>query len=757
MTNYDFLVLSAEEFERFTRDLLQEVLGVFIESFTTGKDGGIDLRYAKSKYNVLIQCKRYTDYNNLYSNLKKEVEKVKKIAPKRYILSTSVGLTPNNKEEIRDLFDGYIKNTKDILGKDDLNNYLSMHEVVEKKYYKLWISSTNILNKIINARVYNQSEFKKQEIEQITKIFVQNKSFDEAVDILKKYRYVIISGIPGIGKTTLGSFLAYYLLASGSEEFVYISESINEAYEYFEPDKKQIFFFDDFLGQSNFTQEKLAINEENRILKFLDIIRNSKNKYMIFTTREYILQQAKLALEKINVIGDEYKCVVDLEKYNKESRGRILYNHIFYYSLPEQYIEIIVKEKVYLKIINHKNYSPRIISYFVKEGFWKNVNPKKYVEKIIEALDNPNMLWEHAYENQISELSRCILAVLTTICAPINIENLNDCVKIFLKKYSKYYCPYSESAFRKSIKELEDTFITNKRMHENIIVTEFQNPSVHDFLCYYYSKNINIMEQIIETSLYVNQLFEVFTDRRVQPALIKINNKIIKKRENRLLKDFDKLQYLSVYMIQNDGKMHYKDNNSLLSKLLYVLKNINDVEMKSLKEKLINVISNIDVNKFDDEEIEEYMDSINILKGHFFLDFINKDIFSAIFNNIETENGLIYFKKLKDIDPNIFEKFTESDVNLKKIEDVCSDSRHDYSDSDLETFKDNLEEISSSYGIDLEDTIQSVNERILEYQERISKYEPDYDAMRKEEWSDEKNEDEIIDEMFNSLLEGIKR
>ena len=85
MTNYDFLILSAEEFERFSRDLLQEVLGVSIESFTTGKDGGIDLRYAKSENKIIIQCKRYADYKSLFANLKKESVKVKSIAPKRYI------------------------------------------------------------------------------------------------------------------------------------------------------------------------------------------------------------------------------------------------------------------------------------------------------------------------------------------------------------------------------------------------------------------------------------------------------------------------------------------------------------------------------------------------------------------------------------------------------------------------------------------------------------------------------------------------
>jgi len=758
MTNYDFLVLSAEEFERFTRDLLQEVIGVFIESFTMGKDGGTDLRYASSKNKkIIIQCKRYKDFNTLFSNLKKEVAKVKKIAPERYILSTSVGLTPYNKDKILKLFEGYIISLTDIIGKNDLNNYLSLHDSIEKKYYKLWISSTNILNKIINARVYNQSAFKKQEIEEITKIFVQDKSFDEAIEIIKKYRYVIISGIPGIGKTTLGSFLAYFLLANGSDEFIYISESINEAYDYFEPNKRQIFFFDDFLGQSNFSQEKLAINEENRILKFLEIIKNSKNKFMIFTTREYILQQAKLALEKLNVIGDEYKCVINLEKYNKESKGRIFYNHIFYHSLPDLYIQAIVKEKYYLKVINHKNYSPRIIEYIVKDSFWKNLSPEKYLQKVINTFDNPNLLWEHIYENQISELSRCILAVLTTISVPITLDDLNNCVKTFLDKYSYYYCSYSESEFKKSIKELEDTFINNSKIYGNCIVTEFQNPSIHDFLCFYYSNNIKIMERIIDTSLYINQLFEVFSENIAQPTLIQVNADFLEKRESRLLNDFDKLQYLSVVITRNDRtKYVYKSYNSLVSKLYYMLKKLSNDEMKPLGMKLANVLVNIDVNELNGDEIEKYICSAGLLREYCFSELINKGTFNAIFENIKTEYELLYFKELKDIDINVFDNCIKSDISRNRIIDICRDSEYGYSDDNLEEFRDNLEVIESDYGVGLKNIIQSVDEQISDYKDRVSQYEPDYDSMRKEEKADYYFEDSIIDEMFNSLLENSK-
>ena len=67
MANYNFLNLSPYEFENLTRDLLQKHLECYIESFTNGRDGGIDLRCAKFG-NTIIQCKRYDNFNNLKSN-----------------------------------------------------------------------------------------------------------------------------------------------------------------------------------------------------------------------------------------------------------------------------------------------------------------------------------------------------------------------------------------------------------------------------------------------------------------------------------------------------------------------------------------------------------------------------------------------------------------------------------------------------------------------------------------------------------------
>ena len=100
MLNYDFRnLLSAYEFECFTRDIINAHEGLDLGSFAEGRDGGIDLRYTSDNgKTVIVQAKRYRDYNDLIATLKKEVDKVNKLNPNRYIISTSVDLTANNKQ-----------------------------------------------------------------------------------------------------------------------------------------------------------------------------------------------------------------------------------------------------------------------------------------------------------------------------------------------------------------------------------------------------------------------------------------------------------------------------------------------------------------------------------------------------------------------------------------------------------------------------------------------------------------------------------
>ena len=123
MSKYDFKCLSSVDFEELSRDLLQSEWNVHIESFKEGKDQGIDLRcYTTDKGKTIIQCKNYSGsgFNSLFRDLKNsELPKVKDLSPKRYVIVTSVPLSPSNKSKIERLFADYIVSSGDIIGCND--------------------------------------------------------------------------------------------------------------------------------------------------------------------------------------------------------------------------------------------------------------------------------------------------------------------------------------------------------------------------------------------------------------------------------------------------------------------------------------------------------------------------------------------------------------------------------------------------------------------------------------------------------------
>ena len=89
--------------------------------------------------------------------------------------------------------------------------------------------------------------------------------------------------------------------------------------------KKQIFFFDDFLGKTFFEHGEKGF--ESKLLSFIRYIRKTKDKLLILTTREYILQDAKQYYETFERTKlDLSKCVVDLGSYTKKIKAEILYN-----------------------------------------------------------------------------------------------------------------------------------------------------------------------------------------------------------------------------------------------------------------------------------------------------------------------------------------------------------------------------------------------------------------------------------------------
>jgi hypothetical protein len=259
MSKYNYAALSPQDFEEIIRDLLQAEWGVPIEAFKAGRDSGIDLRYAKpDRGDIIVQCKHYlaSGFAKLLANLtKQEYPKIEALKPGRYVLATTVGLSPSDKDKLVEAIAPHIQWTGDILGADDIDGLLIKHEQIERAHFKLWLTSTSVLQRILHNAEIAHTDFEVDRVRRKLPLFVQNEAYPKARKMLADTKVLVISGTPGIGKTTLAEMLLYSLLEEGYEPVV-IQGEIVEGRRMFRSGDRQVFYYDDFLGQTYFGDRK---------------------------------------------------------------------------------------------------------------------------------------------------------------------------------------------------------------------------------------------------------------------------------------------------------------------------------------------------------------------------------------------------------------------------------------------------------------------------------------------------------------------
>lgn len=754
-TMYDFKNLSPIDFEELVRDVIQVKYGRFVESFTTGRDGGIDLRFSKTpNEEIIIQCKHYSSgFAKLYNRLKKECEAISGKGYKRYILATSVGLTPMNKEKIKNLFEPLITNNDDILGKDDLNNVISNNEQLELTHFKLWFSSTTVFKRILNNRVHLQSQIESDEINEKVKYYVQNNSYSESLKILKKNNFVIISGIPGIGKTTLARVLIFNLSLNSDYQFINISSNIDDGFDLLKDNKRQIFLFDDFLGR-NFLKSSFSSQSEKGIVQLISRVRKSKNKLLIFTTREYILNQALIEYEHLNRSINEFdKCIIDLEDYTSLIKAKILYNHLYFNKVSKEHIVNLLENNNHLTVINHQNYNPRIIQLATSKANWKHIEAGKFATIFLKYLDDPNEIWKTAYQFHISKLSQIIVKLIYVSGTPILYDDLYHLVNKYLVSNQTIHESFDEIEFDKSLNELENTFIKTLADDYGIIVIDFQNPSIKDFLFYFLDKNKKSLYQIIQCALFSNQFYKTvtfqdeensqYTKRHymssLEPLYIDLFKDYLSKQESIITRTvsysskkrgWSKFPYSKpkkLYMLFNRGR----DNKIIRS---YVLRELNHYFSGS--------------HAFNSKDSYYLYALIKGFQNEVKLD-VNK-LISEIGGDLYFKHNLDDFRRLEDLYPIEFERyFNEKEKEI--LDTIVKSELDSMDDENMESTKETLEELQNEYDVDLNEIIEDIESKITEKEEYNEKI---IGGKLKRMNSTE----EIIDKaeiklMFSSLLE----
>ena len=707
-------LLSPYDFEILVRDLISRELGIELRAFAEGPDGGVDLRYSADPSNaVVVQCKRMSTISK--KQLESEYQKIDKLVFEKYYLAVAGDLSVAKCDEIVNIFSKWMKDDSYIYTKSRLNSLLDRFPDILREHYKLWINSSQIFDQFINNDVIGRSTFLKEDIAKSLKYYVKNSNYNQAVEILNKSNIIIISGIPGIGKTTLAKILAWEYLQQDFE--VDEIRSVNDGERILKEDdrKKQVLYFDDFLGE-NFLQYDVVQGRANDLLMFMKRFseREDNNKKLIMTTREYILNQARTKYAKLDREEiDVTKYVLDLDQYSEVNKALILYNHLYYSSVGLEYIRNILKNTTFKKIISHRNYNPRIIE--AMTNHLSEIPPGKYGDEFIANLDNPMRIWEKAFESEISHNTRYLLYLLASFGSDVLSIDLERAFNALASDAStRLNLVMDKSSFKNSLKEMQNTFIriTITKYNEHRI--EFLNPSIRDFLTNRLTGDSQALGRLISSSLFLNQLLYVYRH------MIKgRNDDLIPASLDRMIRywnHFESARLISWYRDENSWHIY---NYSPFEKLDYVCSEFDINQEPELRKLVLADFIVLDLSQsHNSSDFNYYLNTLKRLVQ--FHEFDADFIMRSYIDNISFTDQVSDFHKFANIFSDSYTTFlSKNHTDIKRtIHDIIKNDLDNTKDaSDLSQLESLFDDLENNFDLSLSDERDRVLDKIGDSEE----------------------------------------
>lgn len=677
--------LSPKEFEQLCSRILSKIESLDFRFFKVGKDGGIDLEAEKGNSKYIAQCKRYTtDFSTLKSAIKKEVDRdFFSMKIEDYFLLTSLPISNGEREELFNVLkETGISSKNNIYDGTFIDDFLDRKENNEilKDFLKLWLINPLMLSLIYNPSIMIDCDILTSEIEEKNKYFVATQFYYKSIEILENNNTLLITGDPGVGKTTLSYMIILNALKKCDGKNISIRYSagnnINELKKAIcvSHDETQIILMDDFLGQIyNISNYK----EHNELINFIKYVNKSKNIKLILNSRIGILTDVKSKNEKFNYALNELSIInLDVNNLTILEKAKILYNYLFFNISEQEFYKAIIRNKNYIKIIQNKNYNPRLIQYVCSEQFIRKCFPNNYFNSIVEILNNPKEIWKEEYNRNLNELQQFyILSIFSITNDQINESIIKNIFNSFVSHKNK---SISKGEYDITYQSLNGSFIKTNIINDSKKVGLISH-SMNDFLNSYINLNEDLLASIISNSFYVDQIF-----------------KILKINENSWKSQFDERVYQRVFNIDTNVLAEYNFSNNLLKLILLIAKK--DKNTSEFKEILSIMFGNNNLREQDylycDGLISMIRNNLFFKKEFFnFLSDCFLDKLASLSENLSLGAISLILDELYDYDFSIIEENELRISNLlkKNYADRINDTLYDICISTLFDLLDSYE------------------------------------------------------------------
>jgi GTPase SAR1 family protein len=403
---------------------------------------------------------------------------VQNLKPRRYVLVTSLPLSPANKAQIRTIFEPYIQCDSDVVGREALNDMLALHPAIERGITKLWLHSAVVLSQISSLALIGRSAFLLEQMRLKRACYVETASHKHGLARLADHHVVLITGEPGVGKTTLAEQLCLDYVLNGFQLFA-AAKDVGELEAAYQEDTRQVFYFDDFLGRTFL--EAIGRHEDSHVVGFIKRVRSDRSKRLVLTSRTTILNRGKSLTDLFRIENvDRHELELQVGDLSPLDKARILHSCIWHSGLAPSHVEEIVREKKYMRVIAHRNFNPRLISFITDPIRLSAVQPCDYWSFIASKLDNPSDIWGGVYDQQMSDSQRIILLLVVVNGGDIAELDLINAFQNYLKTPNAMRIQ-GDADYHRNIRILIGSLLTRTLNKKGDSAFELFNPSIADF------------------------------------------------------------------------------------------------------------------------------------------------------------------------------------------------------------------------------------------------------------------------------------
>lgn len=517
MQNYGNL--SDYDFELLCRDIVQTKTGLRLSCFGKGADGGIDAMNLYANENVgttptiIVQAKHYprTPFSKLKSEARSLAEKLGAGRCKTLYFMTSLPLTAKNIQELKIVLDG-IAESVEVWGLQGIDDFLSSPEGdgVLFANFKLWVQSTNAISMIVNHGACIDSSQLQSSIEDKQDLFVPTEAFVSAEKILEAHGFVVLTGSPGVGKTTISQMLALRYAGNGFRLIYTTDADVARVKDRLSPDPaaREFILLDDFLGQSYWNASDIRPREIQTLISYCS---RFPNKKLVLNSRLTILNEVRSKDSDFDFFLDDRKrseYLVDANRLSDYERARILHAHLVRFNVAPERLASILENRAYLRIINHRNYNPRIIEYACNAKRIGEATAASFAQYILERLDHPEDAWRNEYDNRLTKEDRILMNTLYSLSnTRVPKQELELAYNHRLRQTGGIDC--SLNHFDDSLRRLTDSMV-QVSTNGNSTFCSASNPSVNDFLETTIAANEIESRAIVACATSAKQLRRVF-------------------------------------------------------------------------------------------------------------------------------------------------------------------------------------------------------------------------------------------------------